>query len=173
MWEIFSNFVMAWLDPIGVVLGLLISIPIIWTWYEITFGRRRRERRWYREVKNKPGERPGILVVDLLPGKNVRTDVENCRQQSANLKAIPRDRIVTISRDKRITPEDIPKLTKDIRQASAQLMSSGVDTLHYYHAGPAMTAAIVGAEFANGCRVLLYQHKQSGYENFGPLRPEE
>ena len=31
-------------------------------------------------------------------------------------------------------------------------------------------AALVGAKFANGARVLLYQHEGGSYRNFGPLR---
>ena len=31
-------------------------------------------------------------------------------------------------------------------------------------------AALVGAEFANGARVLLYQHEGGSYRNFRPLR---
>jgi hypothetical protein len=48
----------------------------------------------------------------------------------------------------------------------------GVDAIHYFHAGPAAVAAIVGAELANACRVIVYQHDTSGYRNFGPLRLE-
>lgn len=34
-------FIAVWLDPIGVVLGLLALVPIVWTWWDVVFGRRR------------------------------------------------------------------------------------------------------------------------------------
>lgn len=173
MLEPIKQFIMSWLDPVGVVLGLLIAIPIIWTWYEVAIGQHRRQRRWFNEVRAQPGLRPGILVVDLLEGKKVRTAVENCRQQSAGMKAIPDNRVFYIQRSKRIKPEDMPSLAAEIRKTAAQVMSSGVDTLHYFHAGPTVAAALVGAEFSNSSRVMLYQYNgASGYENFGPLRVE-
>lgn len=172
MWTNIVQFIMAWLDPVGVVLGLIIAVPVIWTWYEIAIGQKRRQRRWFKEVRQQPGQRPGILVIDLLEGKNVKAAIEKYRQQSPIMKAIPDDRVIYIRRQKRIKPGDMQKLAADIRKAAAQFMSSGTDTLHYFHAGPAVVAALVGAEFSNSSRVMLYQYHggTASYENLGPLR---
>ncbi|MCG6940638.1 MAG: hypothetical protein LJE69_05245 [Thiohalocapsa sp.] len=52
MWQPVSGFINAYLDPIGIVLGLVITFPVIWTWWEVSLGRRRRERRRFREFAN-------------------------------------------------------------------------------------------------------------------------
>ena len=163
-------FIAAWLDPVGIVLGLVALVPIFWTWWDIVFGRRRRERRWFTEIARAPGERPAILIVDLLPGKDVRVAVENFRRQDPVLAAIPDGRIVAIEHDTALTPTAVPDLHRELRAAAAQLLKAGADCIHYFHAGPAFAAALVGAEFANGARVLLYQHEAGSYRNFGPLR---
>lgn len=164
-------FIAAWLDPIGVVLGLLALVPIVWTWWDLVFGRRRRERRWFDDIRRRPGKRPAILIVDLLPGRDVRAAVENFRRQDPALAAVPDERIVVIERDTPLTPAALPDLHRELRAAAARLLKAGTDCIHYFHAGPAIAAALVGAEFANGARVLLYQHEGGSYRNFGPLRP--
>ena len=121
-------FIADWLDPLGIVLGLIALVPIFWTWWDVVFGRRRRQRRWFAEISRRPGERPAILIVDL------------------------------------------PELHRELRKEAAQLLNAGTDCIHYFHAGPAIAAALVGAEFANGARVLFYQHEGGSYRNFGPLR---
>lgn len=163
-------FIAAWLDPLGIVLGLISLVPIFWTWWDVVFGRRRRERRWFAEITRRPGERPAILIVDLLPGKDVHAAVENFRRRDDALAAIPEERMVSIVRERSLTPADLPELHRELRAAAAQLLKAGTDCIHYFHAGPAIAAALVGAEFANGARVLLYQHEGGSYRCFGPLR---
>lgn len=163
-------FIGDWLDPLGIVLGLAALVPIFWTWWDVVFGRRRRERRWFADISRHPGERPAILIVDLLPGKDVHAAVENFRRRDAALAAIPDQRMVSIVREQPLTPADLPGLHRELRAAAAQLIKAGADGIHYFHAGPAIAAALVGAEFANGARVLLYQHEGGSYHNFGPLR---
>lgn len=163
-------FIAAWLDPFGIVLGLVALVPIFWTWWDVVFGRRRRERRWFAEISRRPGKRPAILIVDLLPGKDVHAAIENFRRRDPALAAIPDDRIVSIEREQPLTPADLPDLHRELRAAAARLLRAGADCVHYFHAGPAIAAALAGAEFANGARVLLYQHEAGGYRCFGPLR---
>ncbi len=74
-------------------------------------------------------------------------------------------------RDQALTAQDMPDLHRELRLVAAQLLKTGADCIHYFHAGPAVVAALVGAEFANGARVLLYHHEGGKYANFGPLRP--
>lgn len=165
-----KDWIMTVLDPIGVVIGLIIAVPVFWTWIDVVFGERRRRRRRFREVRRQPGQRPAILIVDLLTGRDIRLAVERYRAAHPDLNEIPPERIVVVSRERRLTADDMPELAQEIRNAGARLMASGVDTVHYFHAGPAAVAAIVGAELANAHRVMLYQHDPDGYRNFGPLR---
>lgn len=163
-------FVGDWLDPLGIVLGLVALVPIFWTWWDVVFGRRRRERRWFAEISRRPGERPALLIVDLLPGKDVHAAVENFRRREPALAEIPDERICAIVHGHVLTPADLAQLHRELREAAARLLKTGADCIHYFHAGPAIAAALVGAEFANGARVLLYQHDSGSYRCFGPLR---
>ncbi len=165
-------FIQQWLDPIGVVVGIVLAVPVVWTWWDVVIGRRRRMRQWHRDALRAPGRNPGILIVDLLTGKDIRTTVDRFRQQDEVLRSVGTDRIVSVLREARLTPTDMPDLLQDLRSAVATLTAAGVDTIHYFHSGPSAVAACVGAELANGCRVLLYQHDAGGYHNFGPLRME-
>jgi hypothetical protein len=172
MWGPLNDFVMTYLDPVGVVVGVLIAVPVILTWWEVTLGRRRQQRRWFREIRRRPGERPSILILDLLAGKDIRASVEHFRQRQRGLSAIPDERIFCLARTKPLTPEQMPALHEELRALAARIITSGTDTLHYFHAGPACAAALVGAELANACRVILYQHsvEHGTYVNMGPLK---
>jgi hypothetical protein len=170
MLEMLRAFITDWLDPVGIVLGLVALVPIFWTWWDVVFGRRRRERTWFDGIRRQPGERPAILIVDLLPGRDVRASVENFRLRDEVLAAIPDERMVSIVREQPLAPADMPELHRELRAAAARLLKAGSDCIHYFHAGPAVAAALVGAEFANGARVILYQHDGGSYGNFGPLR---
>lgn len=165
-----KEFIYEWLDPIGVVVGLIVTVPVFWTWWDIVFGRRQREQRWFREIRAQSGTRPAILIVDLLQDRDVKMAVERFRQKIPALKTIPEERIVTVARSHHLKPEEVAALQRDLRDAAARLLKCGVDTIHYFHAGPAAVAAMVGAEFANTARVLVYQHEAGEYVNFGPLR---
>ncbi len=170
MWQTLSGFIMTWLDPIGVVLSLVVTIPVFWTWYEVIFGERRRRRKWFQEVRGQKGERPAILIVDLLPGKDIRASVERFRAHQPLLQTIPKDRIFVLSRERPLQAEDMPDLHHELRQIIAQISTCGADQIHYFHAGPAVVAALVGAELANTAQVLVYHQQHGTYHNFGPLR---
>ena len=32
-------FIADWLDPLGIVLGLIALVPIFWTWWDVEIGR--------------------------------------------------------------------------------------------------------------------------------------
>lgn len=170
MMDTIRAFISDWLDPISVVLGLLSLVPIVWTWWDVTFGRRRLQRRWLQEVRRDPGVRPAILVVDLLPDKDVRAQVELCVANDETLSQIPSDRRFHLGRAQALTPDAMTDFVSELRQKAADIARAGCDTVHLFYAGPLAGAAIVGAEFANGARCLFYQHQQGRYENFGPLR---
>ncbi len=162
MWE--------WVDMSGTAIGLVLAVPTIWTWYEVVWGRRRRERRILAEIKAQPGSRPSILIVDLHPTLNIRASVETFRQADPVLREIPEGRVFTVERTKMLTADDMPGLARDIAEQAAAVARNGTDVLHYFHAGPLPPVALVGAQFANLCRVMVYHHNQGGYENWGPLR---
>jgi hypothetical protein len=98
--------------------------------------------------------------------------VENFRLQSEHLKEIPADRIFEVSRDKHLEPADMLDFVLEVRDNAGKILAAGTDVLHLFYGGPAAAAAIVGAEFANACRVILYQYDHGRYGNFGPLRAD-
>jgi hypothetical protein len=108
--------------------------------------------------------------VDLRSGIDVKSSVERFRQGREELRGIQPERIFCLARDKHLGPDDMPELHRELRDKARQIAAGGTDTLHYFHAGPACLAAIVGAEFANTCRVVLWQYGAGEYVNFGPLR---
>ncbi|MFN6961653.1 MAG: hypothetical protein ACK4N6_05355 [Rhodocyclaceae bacterium] len=165
------DFIRDVLDPIGIVVGLVIAVPIFWTWWQVVFGSQRRRRRWLAEIGQQPGTRPGILIVDILPGKDIEASVRHHIATDDGLKAVPNDRVVIIRRDDPLKPEDIVGYAEQLRRAGRQLLDAGCDVVHLFYAGPTLGAAIAGAELSNGPRVLLYHHEQGRYVRFGPLEP--
>lgn len=163
------RFITGTLDPIGTVVGLLLAIPVVWTWYDIVLGRKRRARRWLHEACRDPGQRPALLLVDLLADKEVLPQMERFIATRPELAAIPADRRFKLRRDRRLTPDSLPELAADVRARTADIARAGCDTVHCLYAGPSAAAALIGAEFANGARCLIYQHNQGRYENWGPI----
>lgn len=161
------------LDPIGIWIGILLAIPIIWTWLDLVWGKRRRHKKWHQEASRHAGAIPSVLIIDLLPGRDISAAVDHFRAKDEILKAIPRERIIKVCRERELTPADMPALSREIQDAVGTILSHGTDELNVFLAGPGCVSAMVGAELSNiSCRVLLYQNdKGSGtYINFGPLR---
>lgn len=163
------DFINSTLDPLGIVVGLVLAVPVFWTWYQVVWGSRRRYRQYLRAIRRAPGNRPAILIVDLLPGKNIRAAVENFRQQHEALRDIPQQRIFYLQRDG-LGPYQLDEFKADIRKLAGEMYAQGVDRVHYFHAGPGMSAAMVGAELGNGCPVMLYHHEGDSYQNYGLLK---
>lgn len=165
------DFIRDVLDPLNTIIGLVIAIPVFWTWWQVVFGERRHRRHWLAEVTRQPGERPGILVIDLLPGKDIAASVRHCIAADAALREVPQDRFFSVKRDDVLKPQDIARYAEQVREQDGRLLAAGCDVIHLFYAGPAIGAAIAGAELSNGPRVLLYHHDQGRYARFGPLEP--
>lgn len=165
----FIQFIDKYLDPIGIVMGLLMAIPVLWTWYELVFGRRRRHQQYLAAIRKAPGERPAVLIIDLLPGRDIRVAVENYCHQSEKLREVSRQRTFHLRRDG-VGLYELDKFKQELRDLIREMYAQGVDRIHYFHAGPGMVSAVVGAELANGCPVWLYQYEGSRYQSFGLLK---
>lgn len=163
------DFINTVLDPFAIVIGLLLAIPVFWTWYQVVWGNRRRYRHYLRSIRQSPGERPAILIVDLLPGKKIRAAVENYCQQDDALRDIPQSRVFQLQRNG-LGIGQLDDFKADVRRLTGEMFAQGIDRIHYFHAGPGMAAAMVGAELGNGCTVLLYHHEGDRYEHYGLLK---
>lgn len=170
MLSVMNDFILQVLNPIDIVLTIILSIPIFWTWYEVSLGRKRRQKRWLKEVSDNTGERPAILVVDLKPDLDIWPKVQHSRQQNDLLKKVPDSRIVHIKHATWLKPTDMIELVGKLRKSLGRIAEFGADVLYLIYAGPLTPAAIIGAELANSCRVILFQYQQGTYINWGPLK---
>lgn len=159
------------LGPISTVFGILSAVPIFWTWYSIVWGKKKRHRRWHEQATKIPGNRPSVLIVDLLPDKDVTVQVEHFMKSDEKLKSIPQDRVFKLSRSGRLNLEDMADFHRQIVEVSAEIVHSATDVLHVFLASPVSAAAMVGAEFANAqFQVMIYQAGNGNYVNFGLLK---
>lgn len=170
LWDSFVHLTAGYADPIGTWLGILLAIPILGTWYQVTIGKKRRHRIWVNQIRKATGERPAILIVDLLEGKSLLSSVERFRQGNDQLKMIPNERLFVIERNSRIGADDMAGLSQELRAKAGEILKNGTDVLHVFFGGPCIAAALIGSEFANACRVILYHQQQGDYLNWGPLR---
>ena len=159
------------LDPINSLIGLLTSIfagfTAIFVWRES-----RKKKKWWQEIRRRPGARPGMLVLDLLPGQDISAQVENFRLQQESLKNIPDDRVVWLRRNEKLLPEHMPELHLELQEKVRQLMQTGADRIHLFLAAPQPLAAAAGATLANMSVLLYHYDRDKGtYVNYGPLRP--
>lgn len=164
------SFITDTLNPIAIIFGIISAIPIFWTWYEVIFGRQRRQRQFLKDIKCSQGDRPSILVVDLKPDSNIFNQVLQARQQEELLKNVPEDRIFHIRNDTWLKPDDMLTIVDTLRVQLGKIAMAGTDVLYLIYAGPVMPASIIGAELANSCRVILFQHQQGKYINWGMLK---
>lgn len=164
----FINYV---LSPVSAVFGILTTVPIFWTWYSIVWGKKKKHRRWHKEASSVIGALSSVLVVDMLPGKDVMVQVKHFMNNDEELKKIPEDRIFRLFRGEWLNLKDMPDFHKQLVDIIGEIGKSGTDVLHVFLASPVSAAAMIGAEFGNaGCQVLIYQNHNGHYENFGPLK---
>jgi len=145
-------------------------IPILYTAYEISLGKRRRHKKWHDETRTNIGGRPSVLIVTI--DKNITVQVTGFLTKDENLKNIPSDRIFVIHWNRRLQVDDMPAFHHDLKDKVHEISQSGANQLHVFISGPLFIAAMVGAELANFSNVLIYHQNNNdgGYVNFGRLK---
>ena len=168
-----GQWITTYLGPLAIIVGIFASIPIFWTWYDIVFGRKKRQKDIIRQVKEFSGNRPSILIVSIK--HDIEALVMHFIAGDIALSAleIPKDRIFKLDRVY-LKTEDMPSLFDELHIISANITRAGTDVLHLFIAAPVFFAAMVGAEFANaGFEVNIYHNEPKGsYTNFGPIKPK-
>jgi len=140
------------------------------------FWQRRKEQRIIKSLRENIGDKPAVFIVDLVEGRDIRHDVVNFMSTHNKLKDVDDKRIVVLSgKDlscgNNITPDNINEFLDAFQKKRKELNDLGYDVIHYFHGGPSMLAAMIGARWGNGGRVNLYQHTPGGtYQEWGPLR---
>lgn len=170
--SLFNEYV----NPASVIVSLIVSVPIFWTWYEVTMGRKRRHKRWFREAQERKGSQPVLLIVDLISHRPIRTQVEHFRKTVDGLSEIPDGHVFVIDsgtigapgRD--IRSDDMTTFADKLQQKIGEIYRIGPDVIHYFHQGPVASAAVAGAQLANICEVKIYHWNQKTYESWGLLR---
>lgn len=161
------DFIMNWLDPIGVVIGLIVAVPIFWTWYDVVFGRKKRHEDWFKQARS--GTTPdAVLVVDLLAKEEMKPEV--VRFLSMKGIEMAGDLVFEINEHGDISPEKIPELVGRLRDALAEISRLAPGQLHLFYGGPSAFAMVMGAELANRGNVHVYQRTHGQYVDWGPVR---
>ena len=165
---------MSWL---GILTGLLVGVALVMALLLFIFRKGLQNElsheRWFQRMRNVTGRAPAILIVDLLPGRNIAVGAESFAKDNKLLSYIPDDRYFYLrwKEDEAITPESMTLLALRLRQLHDQLIEAKVDVLYFFYGGPAIVSAMVGAEFSNSSfTVILYHHAQGSYINLGPLK---
>ena len=166
-----SELINEWLSAPANIIQIITFIPILWTFHSFVWGKKSRHKKWFAEARENTGQRPSVLIVDLLIGKDVRAQVEHFLASDEKLKSIPKERIFNIKHTDKLIVDNMPALHREIIEVASEIIHAGTDVLHVFMAGPVSAAAMVGAEFSNaGCQVNLYQNENGKYVNFGPLK---
>lgn len=162
---------------VSLLIGLLSGVALVMALLLFIFRKGLKNElaheRWFRRMRNITGRAPAILIVDLLPGRNIAVGAEFFAHENKILSYIPEDRYFHLrwNEDESITPESMSLLAVRLRQLHDQLIEAKVDVLYLFYGGPAIVSAMIGAEFANSSfTVILYHHAQGFYINLGPLK---
>ena len=164
------DFINGTLGPINTVVGIILAVPIFCTWWAVTFGQKRKQKLKRKAACNTQGEIPAILIVDLKPNVDIFTQVLRSRNQDPLMKNVPENRMFRIKRNSWLGPEDMCELVDELRKTIGKIVETGADIIYLLYSGPVAPASIVGAELANTGRVILYQHQEGNYHNWGVLK---
>lgn len=164
------SFTQQVLDPIGVWVGLVISIPVFWTWWSLTWGKDRQIKIWLKKAKQGAGSNPAVLIVDLLANTEMKPQVIQYLKKCGI--TISDDRMEVIDRKADIAPDDMPQIAKEVYQAVGKMNYMAADVVHVFFGGPGCVGLLLGAELANlPCQVHFHQASRGqGYQDFGPIR---
>jgi len=157
----------------GAMAGFAILLALLLFMFRGAMHNELSHERWFRGMRNITGRAPAILIMDLLPGKNIGVGVESFAQENHTLAAVDKDRYFYLrwNEGESITPESMRLLATKLRQLHDQIIEAKVDVLYFFYGGPAIVSTMVGAEFANsGFQVILYHHMQGQYINLGPMK---
>lgn len=158
------------MDKASQVVGVFGIAPVLGTLW-LVWGTERRRRGELRTIRETPGSRPAVLIVDVGEG-SIRPAVENWLRQQQGFQDFPPDRIHHLDHpDQRLEPGQIDIFMDRFRKIEREIMAGGCDKIHLFLRVPGIVAAMIGAELSNRTAVILY-HKnpnRSDYENWGPL----
>lgn len=155
MWDIIEKF--------SVILGIVLSIPVFWSWM-ILLGSKRRQKMLIKSLEKNPGDRPTYLLVDIGKGES-----QNQVISFLNSQGVSDAKPVAISREQ-VTKDDLQELVNKLQEIKGKAMEDGADRFHIFYKGPVAFAMMVGEVFSNTpATVYQYDLKSGKYESWGPL----
>lgn len=156
------NFPWDAIDKLGIIIGIIASIPIFWSW-TILLGYRRRQRQIIKSLEKKSGDRPIAISIDLMPG-------ESKNQVMLSLKTLGMDMEILKLTQERLNKDSLQDFVDGLHRLKADAMAKGTDRIHLFYRGPIVGALIVGEVFSNIAVTIYHFDKSTGtYESWGPL----
>ncbi len=144
------------LDRIGIILGFITAIPLVWSFIILITAERRRKGK-VDALYNNPKDIESVLIVDIS-NENIEASVVNWIKKYHKLKKIKQKNIHYVGMTDRLTQENTDKLLQRVREERKRITNNGTCKIHLFYRGPVTFAAILGAELANKIPVMLYQN---------------
>lgn len=161
------------LSKLGVIAGLTTTLFSLATLLMV-YRQKQLLKRYSRNVVERTGDNPAVLVVNLRPG-NIDAQVQHFMKKDALLANVPQEMFASYCWQKKplIDQEDINEILGGIHAKYTELKEKGYDSLSLFYAGPTIIAAMVGAMLSNSRKVRVYQldKGEKEYKYWGLLEP--
>ena len=144
------------LDKIGIILGFITAIPLVWSFIILITAERRRKGK-VESLYNNPKDIESVLIVDI-GDDNIEAQVVNWIRTYPKLKKIKQKNIHYVGMTDRLTQENTYTLLQRVREELKKITNNATCTIHLFYKGPGTFAAILGAELYNKTTVILYQN---------------
>jgi len=129
-----------WIDKFGTIIGILATIPVVWS-LSILLGYRRRQRALIDSIKANPGDRPIALAISVARD-NTPIDISN--QVRAYLEGEGMEMDVEALSLPALTADKTTEFVAELRKMRAKLIEKGIGQTHLFYMGPVVGALLVG-----------------------------
>lgn len=149
-------------DRFGIIIGLLVAVPVFWSW-GILLTQKRRQRQLLKRLEKISGDRPLAVSIDLMPGESGNQALLYLKKQGLDME------FLKVTREQ-LDKEGLQNFIEELHKVRAEAMMKGADRLHLFYRGPVVGAMLVGEVFSNTAATIYHFDKNLGtYENWGPL----
>ncbi|MFN3740477.1 MAG: SAVED domain-containing protein [Thermodesulfovibrionales bacterium] len=150
------------LDRLNIITGIIVSIPVVWSWW-ILITQKRRQKELIKSLEFLKGNRPVAIIVDIGPGNSVEQVKFFLKDSNMDME------VLQYSIDE-LQPDKIQDFVVKLQQLKASAMERGSDRIHLFYRGPVAGALITGEVFSNIAVTIYHFNKSKGtYESWGPL----
>lgn len=151
-----------WIERTDAIVGLILAVPVFWSWY-ILIGSRRRQKQLIKSLETMSGDRPVAVSIDLMPGESENQAIMYLKKHNLDME------LLKITREM-LNKDDLQNFVEELHKIKAEAMAKGADRIHLFYRGPVVGAMIVGEVFSNTAVTIYHFDKNTGlYESWGPL----